>query len=294
MTDKEVLKEAAELLRHYGRQYIGADSHEEQCADALEAMAQRCGEPLYLLHCGKIDGDGEQDEWDVEADSWRRVEDFCRQHPGETVSLYAAHPPAIPEGYVLGPKELAEAAEHAKSLDEENHSLRLRVQRAEAARKLWVNGDAIWSAPESPGEGFVELSADEAAGLIGRLRSQLRTADYAIKKLLKQLPPGTEHCTIRFHQCEKGHGSLTATNWGQAECPWCQIADLRDAAEDAQSVQPKGYDDGYAAGVKASAKVCADYAVRHATANDTDSGKAQAWMMTQCAAKILSSLKADR
>ena len=123
MTDKEVLERAAEILRENAESLrmcnttpptfalatmdsdVRSDYDEEVAlASALETMAQRCGDPLYLLHCGKIDGDGEQDEWDVEADSWRRVEDFCRQHPGETVSLYAAQPPAIPEGYVLMPR----------------------------------------------------------------------------------------------------------------------------------------------------------------------------------------------
>ena len=37
-----------------------------------------------------------------------------------------------------------------------------------------------------------------------------------------QLPDGMKHCTITFHECEKGHGKLSATNWIDSGCPWCQ------------------------------------------------------------------------
>lgn len=47
-------------------------------------------EPLFLLHTGQIDSGGEQDEWDCEADSGRRVDAFCRLHPGQTILLYPA------------------------------------------------------------------------------------------------------------------------------------------------------------------------------------------------------------
>ena len=108
-SDREVLEKAATILRENAEclrmchttpptfalatmdSEVRSDYDEEVAlASALEAMAQRCGDPLFLLHCGQIDSDGEQDEWDVEADSWNRVEAFCRQHPGETVLLYAA------------------------------------------------------------------------------------------------------------------------------------------------------------------------------------------------------------
>lgn len=48
--------------------------------------------PLFLLHCGQIDSGGEQDDWETEADSGQRVDEFARQYPGKTVPLYA-HPP---------------------------------------------------------------------------------------------------------------------------------------------------------------------------------------------------------
>lgn len=48
---------------------------------------------LFLLHAGQIDSSGEQDDWDVEADSWKAVEDFCRKYPGQTIKLYAGPEP---------------------------------------------------------------------------------------------------------------------------------------------------------------------------------------------------------
>ena len=41
-------------------------------------------------------------------------------------------------------------------------------------------------------------------------------------ELEAQLPDGMKHCTITFHECEKGHGRLSATNWIDSGCPWCQ------------------------------------------------------------------------
>jgi hypothetical protein len=42
-----------------------------------------------------------------------------------------------------------------------------------------------------------------------------------------QLPAGMEHCTIQFKECEQGHGRLTATNWVDHGCPYCEIAALQ-------------------------------------------------------------------
>ena len=63
---------------------------------AATAQAQPAAVPLFLLHTGKIDNSGEQDEWDCEADSGKRVQEFCRQHPGQTIWLYAQPVPALP------------------------------------------------------------------------------------------------------------------------------------------------------------------------------------------------------
>ena len=47
-------------------------------------------EPLFLLYTGEIDGSGEQDDWDIEADSGKRVDEFCADNPSQTVPLFAA------------------------------------------------------------------------------------------------------------------------------------------------------------------------------------------------------------
>ena len=65
-----------------------------ECADMLRMLAAASGEPLFLLHCGQIDSAGEQHDWDCEADSGKRVDAFARQHPGQTIKLYAALQPA--------------------------------------------------------------------------------------------------------------------------------------------------------------------------------------------------------
>lgn len=58
-------------------------------AEAAEARLRELAsaEPLFLLHTGKIHSDGEQDDWDSEAASGKRVDAFCQLHPGQTVPL---------------------------------------------------------------------------------------------------------------------------------------------------------------------------------------------------------------
>jgi hypothetical protein len=47
-------------------------------------------EPLFLLHCGAL-YDGEQDDWDVEANSGKAVDALAREHPNETVWLHSSY-----------------------------------------------------------------------------------------------------------------------------------------------------------------------------------------------------------
>lgn len=63
--------------------------------DQLAALSQPAEgqEPLFLLYTGQIDSSGEQDEWETEADSWNRVEAFCRANPGKTIGLYPVAQP---------------------------------------------------------------------------------------------------------------------------------------------------------------------------------------------------------
>ena len=50
-----------------------------------------------------------------------------------------------------------------------------------------------------------------------------------INQLKAQLPEEMEECTILFKKCRKGHGRLTATNWIDQGCPWCEIERLSTA-----------------------------------------------------------------
>ncbi len=70
-----------------------ADGNCPNCVAGMTAgsSTEPVQEPLFLLHTGAVGSDGEQDEWETEADSGRRVDAFCRKHPGQTIGLYP-HP----------------------------------------------------------------------------------------------------------------------------------------------------------------------------------------------------------
>lgn len=70
----------------------------------------------------------------------------------------------------------------------------------------------------------------ELAGLrsrIGDLKESLRLEVLENERLRRQLPDGMDHCTIRFLECEHGHGRLTAINWVQHDCQTCEINTLK-------------------------------------------------------------------
>jgi hypothetical protein len=39
-----------------------------------------------------------------------------------------------------------------------------------------------------------------------------------------RMPEGMKHCTIVLRQCDNGHSWLTAKNWVEFDCPWCQLS----------------------------------------------------------------------
>jgi hypothetical protein len=47
-------------------------------------------------------------------------------------------------------------------------------------------------------------------------------ADLVREAVAARLPPGMTDCVIVFHECEKGHGWLTAANWKQHGCLCCE------------------------------------------------------------------------
>ena len=70
-------------VREFAVKYIRAD-----IATQAVAGTPKQAEPLFLLHTGHIDSDGEQDEFDCECNSFNAVKEFCRQHPGQTIGLF--------------------------------------------------------------------------------------------------------------------------------------------------------------------------------------------------------------
>ena len=90
-TDAEALDCANRLNRSFPPSSLKdeAADHIRELVAVVQAPAPAPdADPLFLLHCGQIDSSGEQDDWDIEADSGKRVEEFCRLHPGQTVNLY--------------------------------------------------------------------------------------------------------------------------------------------------------------------------------------------------------------
>lgn len=76
-----------------------------------------------------------------------------------------------------------------------------------------------------------ERMADGVYGLSAQGIAALRSAAALLHEqaeenatLKQQLPDGMKHCTIKFMECELGHGRLTATNWIEHPCPTCALA----------------------------------------------------------------------
>lgn len=74
-----------------------------------------------------------------------------------------------------------------------------------------------------------EVDAAECATLVAG--NQVMEQAARITALESQLPEGMKHCTIRFIECEKGHGRLMADNWVDHGCLSCQLAQARADAE---------------------------------------------------------------
>ena len=95
-------------------------------------------------------------------------------------------------------REITELRRERKNLVSENASLKAEIEE-------WKQG--------------AQVEADEADAqreINKRLKAE-------VEKLKEQLPHSMKHCTIVFEECEKGHGWLTATNWGDFSCPTCAL-----------------------------------------------------------------------
>lgn len=101
------------------------DKSRPAAAGPVQGAVRHLGEPLFLLHCGAVHG-GEMDDWDVEANSGRAVDELTAQHPGKDLHLYA-----------LTPEEVAEVNKLRAALAQAN-------SRAERFERGWyLRGDAL-------------------------------------------------------------------------------------------------------------------------------------------------------
>ena len=64
-----------------------------------------------------------------------------------------------------------------------------------------------------------------------------RAADIAVKlaEAEARLPAEMPGCTIRFKECEKGYGWLTADNWVQQGCPTCALRKAEAERDEARA-----------------------------------------------------------
>ena len=81
--ERDTLKTAIENMEKVNRVIARMED------EARAQVQQEPQEALFLLHTGKF-YDGEQDEWEIEADSYNTVSAFCHAHPEQTIGLYAA------------------------------------------------------------------------------------------------------------------------------------------------------------------------------------------------------------
>lgn len=102
--EASMLRELLARIHGDGGHYVAKHGLDKALEDADRLVAEwRAAppaparqEPLFLLHTGQIDSEGEQDEWDIEANSWVSVEEFCLANPGQTIGLHPQPLPAAP------------------------------------------------------------------------------------------------------------------------------------------------------------------------------------------------------
>ncbi len=115
-TQQNLAEALREALQEYSITHVLGEAWVQRATKALaEYDAKQAGagdEPLFLLHTGKFYG-GELCEWEAEADSQQRVDEFCRRFPEQTFKLYTnPQPPALVPLTV--PEFLDAAKEYAK------------------------------------------------------------------------------------------------------------------------------------------------------------------------------------
>ena len=75
------------------------------------------------------------------------------------------------------------------------------------------------------------MNSDIEGSIIAYQQVEIETLKERVAQLESQLPDGMQHCTITFHQCAKGHGWLSATNWIQHGCSKCERDRLEEGVQ---------------------------------------------------------------
>lgn len=114
-----------------------------------------------------------------------------------------------------------------------------RLYEAAKGPDMILDGtEQLWCREQDVAE--LERVIAEQSERIEKLRDSVVGARAEAMKLYDRLPERMKHCTIKFIECDEGHGHLTATNWVQHGCPTCEINDLKDqlrqAVEDDRGV----------------------------------------------------------
>lgn len=125
----------------------------------VDEMGAQESQPLFILHTGAFFGN-EQDEWEVEAISQERVDDYCRERSSQHDPLYTIPPDAARRISELE-TELAEARKEAARLKARSIAYEDAYRVAYLATYQSHNGH--WDATMQGGRGCPEcIRAREA------------------------------------------------------------------------------------------------------------------------------------
>ncbi len=179
-------------------------------ADSREAKLRAFADAFVV-----IVGDSERCRFDERTKTWR-IND------GELDPLFAQAEAAL--------KEQCSGTIHKRitAIESRNRDL---VEALESIREKcgppWTgnDGEDMKDAHDIATEALTNTAKEKPEA--SDIQQQLDARIAQVEELRAQLPQGMEHCTIRFKECEVGHGRLTATNWIDHGCQQCKIEELQ-------------------------------------------------------------------
>lgn len=124
-------------------------------------------QPLFILHTGAFFGN-EQDEWEVEAISQERVDDYCRERSSQHDPLYTIPPDAA-----------RRIAELEAQVENQIESLRFHHQRVDDLAAAYSKREAEREAERDRWIALYRRAVNEANGLTNYVedRPELRSAE---------------------------------------------------------------------------------------------------------------------